>query len=395
MKHSALLFSILLSFGTSAQWISLPKNSSYMVPPNNQFMVNPYTNDLWFVRDQDASVILNDGTVIVFDTTDLGLLWQGSTLRFAFTSEHTYFSKDQVGLYTFDNFVKQPLWGDAEIKGLRTNEDTLLVVRNGDLFRYDMDFGMVNVGVACDDIRSKNQFEYLEFGPVGQIINNNLQYFLSDPHYLLASYNDMQFKRQSDTIFVASVKGISVAYNYDFIDTITPYNTTNMPSPNVLEMRFDLNDALWAIFGNAAGTPIALAKLEGNNWTSIYTAANSPINFSQYKGFDIDTLGNLWLVDGSFLHTLSSPTNPAWLNTFEQSQPFAFNIFPNPSNDHFSIELSENVQPTAFRIVDLAGQLQLQSAFEPLVHHNLSSGVYIVELLEENILVGQRKLVVQ
>ncbi len=395
MKHSVLLLIMGLSFGTSAQWISLPKNSSYIVPPNNQFMVNPYTNDLWFVRDQDASVILNDGTVVVFDTTDLGLLWQGSTLRFAFTSEHTYFSKDQVGLYTFDNFVKQPLWGDAEITDLTTDEDTLFIVRNGNFYKFSDNSGLNNSNILSYGLKSQNGYLYIDAGSVAHVVGGSLQYFLTDPHYLIASLNSFNFKRYSDTLYAASEKGISVGYNYDFIDTITPYNTTNMPSSNVLEMRFDLNDALWAIFGNAAGTPIALAKLEGNNWTSIFTAANSPINFSQYKGFDIDTLGNLWLVDGSFLHTLSSPTNPAWLSTFEQRQLFAFNIFPNPSNDHFSIELSENVQPTAFRIVDLAGQVQLQRTFEPLVHHRLSNGVYIVELLEENTLVGQRKLVVQ
>jgi hypothetical protein len=144
-------------------------------------------------------------------------------------------------------------------------------------------------------------------GNVVSITNNG------DPEYLGVLFYDIKYTRRTDSLYVGGKKGISIAYNYDFIDTITPNNTSNMPSSHVLEMEWDLNDSLWAVFGDANENAIALAKLEGNTWTNIYNASNCPIDFSTFIGMEIDTLGTIFVVDENAIHALTNPNSPAWL----------------------------------------------------------------------------------
>lgn len=174
-------------------------------------------------------------------------------------------------------------------------------------------------------------------------------------------------------------------YNYDVLDTITPNNTINMPSPNVLEIEFDYNDSLWAVFGDVKDTPFALAKLEGNTWTNRFDNSNSPIDFSNFYGLEIDTLGNLWVADLNYLHTLLTPNSPAWLGFNENGKTNPFNLFPNPAKTSFTISgFSPSSIGEKATLKDLSGKIVLEFILnEPnqkVDVSQLKNGVYFVEI---------------
>jgi hypothetical protein len=207
----------------------------------------------------------------------------------------------------------------------------------------------------------------------------------SDPHYLWTIFHDTKFSRKSDTLYVAGKKGISYAYNYDFLDTITPNNTINMPSPNVLEIEFDDKDSLWAVFGDANDVPFAISKLEGNTWTSRFDNSNSPIDFSHFYGLEIDTLGNLWVADLNYLHTFLTPNSPSWLGTENLTPSFNINVFPNPSSDNITIsEIPLSLIGSNATITDLNGKQMIHFAItdqqQNLDCSTLKNGVYFLRI---------------
>jgi hypothetical protein len=203
----------------------------------------------------------------------------------------------------------------------------------------------------------------------------------SDPEYLGGIYNEKKFTRLTDTIYFAFDNGISKAYNYDFFDTITPFNTTNMPSGNVLEMEFDENDTLWAVFGDGSDVPFAIAKLDGTTWTNEINAGNSPIDFSNFYGFEMDTLGNMWFVDNAALHTIVTQDSPGWLGLDEKHLESMIGVFPNPTNSSISIELPTSAN-NPIRIIDLSGNLIKEFETDQVSFQidisDLANGVYLI-----------------
>jgi hypothetical protein len=148
-----------------------------------------------------------------------------------------------------------------------------------------------------------------------------------------------------------------------------------MPSANVLEMEFDADDSLWAVFGDVNGDAFALAKLEGDTWTNIYDASNSPIIFSSFFGLEIDTLGNLWVADQQYLHTLLTPNSPGWLSLLENEKAISFSISPNPSTDFITVK-SESIIDMV-EIVDLQGR-----KVHSMDYHSINPIVNVVDLKE-------------
>ena len=207
--------------------------------------------------------------------------------------------------------------------------------------------------------------------------SNSQTNLTSDPNYLQGIFHDTKFSRFSDTLYIGGRKGISYAYNYDILDTITPNNTSNMPSPNVLELEFDHLDQLWAVFGDTTDTPFAIAKLEGSTWTNFIDATNSPIDFSNFLGLEIDTLGNLWVADNLYLHTLMTATSPGWLGTTSLDPQSNLAILPNPAQNTFCI--SGGLNDGEIEIIDLQGRKVLSSASGTDIDiSQLNTGQYFV-----------------
>uniref|UniRef100_UPI00404A853F T9SS type A sorting domain-containing protein n=1 Tax=Fluviicola sp. TaxID=1917219 RepID=UPI00404A853F len=278
--------------------------------------------------------------------------------------------------------------------------DTVYILRVGSselLYKYTLS-STSSHGWPLDYAASKNGYFYGDLGTPIYFTNQSTSTYeqlYNDPEYLYAAHNEMKFTRNTDTLFVAGKIGISKVFNYDVFDTITPNNTLNMPSPNVLEMEWDRDDNLWAVFGDASDDAFAIAKLENDTWTNYFDANNSPIDFSTFNGLEIDTLGNIWVADGSALHTLLTPNSPAWLNVDEVSLDNSFEVYPNPSNGSFTIATKEIQNVSRIEIADLMGRTVHSQVYQPKVAVSLPSGNYFLQLKGDEGLLGVQKIVIE
>ena len=376
-----LLFSvvqILGSVGFGQNWQSLPYSNFNNTKPWGQFVINQYTNDIWLVNDNKVSVIENTGFIQPFGSVDFGELWTGDHLRFIFTSDSVFYMKRTFGLFNFTDYVSTPSIVESEILDITPNADTVFIIKSGSILKY-FDGNAIDTYFNASDIISKSEFLYSDNGVIGHNVNYSNVMLLNDPHYLLAPIQDKKFQRHTDSIFVATKKGLMRVYNYDILDTITPNNTINMPSPNVLEIEFDDKDSLWAVFGDVNDTPFALAKLEGDTWTNRFDNSNSPIDFSNFYGLEIDTLGNLWVADLNYLHTLLTPNSPAWLGLHDNGKTNPFNLFPNPATKTIHLEgISEEDQVIIF---DFQGnKCPIQRNGNNLNIESLPRGLYLISV---------------
>lgn len=407
MKILITLFLVFINFGSNAQtWKSINKLDTYKTNPHFQFSINPYTNDIWMVGLGNGSlnqlaVIENGGDIHVFpQTMSPAFLW-GSDLAIAFTPNHIYYAHDGYGLYSFDNYTPQLKLNFSDYIGhLSVDVDTVYILKiqgNSLLYKFtENSTTSVNWGIR--EIVVKNNFLYASVGNLIYFIDRSIpsyEYLYNDPEYLDATHNEMKFTRNTDTLFVAGKLGISKVYNYDVFDTITPNNTINMPSPNVLEMEWDMEDNLWAVFGDVSDEPFAIAKLENDTWTNYFDANNSPIDFTSFSGLEIDTLSNVWVADWNSLHTLLTPNSPAWLGTNELALNSSFVVYPNPSNGSFTIATKEIQAVSDIEIVDLMGRTVHQQSFQPKVTLELPSGNYFLQLKNEGHLLGVQKIMIE
>lgn len=396
MKQIITIISLLLtslSFGQDWQTISMAQGHGF--PPINQFAINPYTNQLWFAHPHIAAVIENEGEVIKFGEDELGTLWQSDELRFGFTPDHLFFSKRLTGLYLFDDYERQLIYPTDEITTLRNDGDTLFMRRSGAPKLKYVYMTLVNEqSFGGSDWISKNGHSYSDVGAFAFVVNETNQLLWDDDNYILAPTTTFRFQNYTDTIYLGFTKGISKAHAGECFDTITPYNTINMPSGNVLEIEFDKNDDLWVAFGDEDDNHVALGKLTGNEWSEIYDVNNSPINFSIFHGFEFDTLGNLWVASGNELHTLLTPDSPSWLSTKEWSKDEAsIVVYPNPAREFITVNLTAHIAEEV-RIVDLQGRevmyLAELTSGEQISIEKLPKGTYIIALVQNNQMIRSR-----
>jgi hypothetical protein len=330
------------------------------------------------VNDNKVAVIENNAALQLFDYNDLGTLWTGDHLRFVFTQDSIFYMKETMGLFNFNNFSSSLIHSESNINEVTSNNDTVYILRSGSVLEYT-NGQVIDTYYSASNILAKNSYLYSNNGVLGHNVAYSNVMLWSDPQYLMASLNTMRFQRYTDSIYVGTSKGLMFAYNYDILDTITPNNTTNMPSANVLEIEFDHLDSLWAVFGDVNDVPIAIAKLEGSTWNNIYNASNSPINFSNFLGLEIDTLGNLWVADYQSLHTLLTPNSPTWLNVNSLDLEHKISIYPNPGSTSISIQNLKEFD--IVKVFDLQGRVVLETnEKENIDVSTIQRGNYIVQV---------------
>ena len=388
---SSLIAIFIISQEMSVQaqtWKTISKTGTYENIPYNSFKINPYNNSIWLIRDTKVSVIENDGSINIFTNAELGTLWEGDNIQFAFTPTEVFYNIDVYGFHSFTGYSSNII--DASIgdfKSISSNSDTIYIaIGDFNTFKKYCNGTFQTFYRYYEEIDAKNQFLY-GIGGTSAIYKfveatNTSVNLIFDPDYLFSTFHDTKFSRHTDTFYVAGKKGISFAYNYDFLDTITPNNTLNMPSANVLEIEFDHQDSLWAVFGDVNDAPFAIAKLEGTSWTTIYDESNSPIDFSHFLGLEIDTLGNLWVVDNMALHTLLTPNSPTWLGLNELDAEQELTLFPNPASESFSIQHLPAFD--VIKVIDLQGRVVLESeANETIDIRSIQRGNYLVQVFSK------------
>jgi hypothetical protein len=393
----------LLSYAQS--WTSIPKSNYFSATPFLQFTVNPYTNTLWLVKNNSVATLTEGGLFSNYTNTELGNIDNGQELKFVFTSNDILYKRYSYGLYSFNNGVSVSLYPNfINSYGIYSNIDTVYVVLPIPYFTKKYINGMVSdIFQTQKVILAKDTFYYFSDGEssIGHNLGGNTSnpvYLMGDPDYLNGLFYDVKYTRRTDSLYVGGKKGISIAYNYDFIDTITPNNTVNMPSSHVLEMEWDLNDSLWAIFGDANENAIALAKLEGNTWTNVYNLSNCPIDFSSFIGMEIDTLGTIWVVDNNALHALTNPNSPAWLSNSKLPKTEEISLSPNPAKDVFTIQHSK-LLVSKVQIIDLQGKIVFEespkSSTLAINVQNWQEGMYLVRLTSEDGKIANTKMEVR
>ncbi|MBL4862008.1 MAG: T9SS type A sorting domain-containing protein [Crocinitomicaceae bacterium] len=414
MRYLVVTFIMILSSAIQAQtWKSLSKldgGGGNFISPYGQFEINPYTNDIWFVSNDKASIIEDDGTVIIFlPNNELGSLYIGNPLKFVFTPNHVYYFKTDENLYSFDSYVSSLVLATIpDLINITSNEDTVYLATDNwvGVKKYTESGGIVQTNYFAQEFSVKGQFMYVhDIGvsdQIGYYYGANYDDFAlinSDPDFLGGTVNDVKFTNNSDMFYVASQNGISYALNYGFVGNISSTNTTNMPSDNVLEIDFDPNDVLWATFGDVNGDAFAIAHLDGTNWVDIYDSGNSPINFSQYFGMAIDTLGNPYFCDLDNLHTIATATSPTWVGVDElTNNKLSVLVHPNPANDLVSVAFDDNDTYSVI-VTDINGKL-IKSYDD--VHNELTinisswkNGVYIIRSIDEKGSASNNKFIKQ
>jgi hypothetical protein len=375
----------------SQTWQSISKTGTFETAPFRQFSIDPYSNKIWLIHDTKVSVVENDGTINIFTDAELGPLWSNDNIHFTFTPTDIYYGVDLYGLFTFTGYSSTVFDSNIiDFIDISSNSDTIYVTKG-----FPDGFVKYTAGGShvfykyYSKINAKHNFFYGHDGSsliyhFDQLTNTQVN-ITSDPNYLSGIFHDTKFSRNSDTLYVGGKKGISYAYNYDFLDTITPNNTTNMPSPNVLEIEFDHLDNLWAVFGDVNDVPFALAKLEGNTWTNMFDTSNSPIDFSNFLGLEIDTLGNLWVADNMYLHTLITPNSPAWLGLQSLDMASPLLIQPNPASESLTISgYSEALIGNEAVLLDLSGKPIMDFTLNALQYNldvaALKGGLYFLKI---------------
>jgi len=385
MKNLIFIFIMVIIpvYNIQAQtWQSINKAQFSNTVPWGQFTINQYTNDIWLVNDNKVALIQNSGNIQMFDYLDLGTLWTGDDLMFAFTPDSLFYMIKTVGLLNFNSFSSSQIFSESNMSTITSNADTVYISRMGTLLKY-VDGNVTDTYFSAPNITVKNEFLYTDNGYLGKQNGFSNQMLTSDPQYLLAPLNDKRFQRHTDSIYVGTTKGIMYAFNYDVLDTITPNNTSNMPSANVLEIEFDHLDSLWAVFGDVNDVPFAIAKLEGSTWTNVFNASNSPIDFSNFLGLEIDTLGNLWVADNMALHTLLTPNSPSWLGLNENELAQNLKVYPNPSTTAINFKSSNSSSTEMLKIINPNGTLVHQSSFigsATVDVNRFNPGIYFYEI---------------
>jgi len=364
MKRLLLILLIGITGSLRAQiWQTVRLSTTLGIyAPYDCFKLNPYTNDLWFCNNEMVASLSSNGERRFMDMTGVSDLPADHDL--AFTPAYTYFADEIYGLFRINNdYSKTQVYNDMYVGK---------VFSNGDMGLYDSEYltyttnGTFSTPMAFNRINAKGTIKYTAYDINGSLVKytgngfDGYQFYdIIDDEYLCTQFHDAKFSRLTDTFYVSCTQGITKAINYDFNDSIVPSNTTNMPSANVIEFEFDDQDRLWAVFGDADNVPFAFARLDGNEWTNRYDASNCPINFAAYKGLEIDTLGNLWISESFYLHTLLTPNSPVWLGTQELIME-TLQAYPNPAEDQVTIKL-----PNAggrLQVADLSGIVLLEES---------------------------------
>jgi hypothetical protein len=399
-----ILLSTLNVFGQT--WVSLARDPGYTVNPTKEFKIDPYRNDLWFVSDNHATVLESDGDMYYFNSTDFAGATNADELSVGFTQNHNYFSLKNSGIYWFDNYSQIIKSAQGGVIELISGQDTIFFHAHSNcgfsgFVPESTLISEVPTAGGFNEIKIKNGQTYVKVGnDLAHPLTSSSNQTITGGHYLGGVLSDFSFTNNTNTLYAASNKGITVCENYVAIDSLTPFNTGGMPSNKVLELEFDADDNLWALFGDDVSyEPMSIAMLDaGNFWINEITASNSPIDFPNFVNFEFDTLGNMWVVDDTHLHSMETATSPSWLGNESLSlEEINFELFPNPSDEFITLSFSENVNTEELSVIitDLSGKTCYQGDFEATINHGLTSGAYIITVREQFKVIATERFVVK
>jgi ligand-binding sensor domain-containing protein len=248
---------------------------------------------------------------------------------------------------------------------------------------------------------------------------------------------DLFIDKDDNVWFGGAGLGISVFDGENW----TTYNTTNsgLPDDGIRRIRQDLNDgSMWIATNNElarfdgenwqtwqisnSGIPsnyvisvlqtangdiwvgtwdAGMARFDGENWT-VYNTSNSPLPSNHVRALAQDLNGDIWIGTDQFgvavLSGLYEPISQEEEN--EPLPPMEFLIFPNPTQDEVTLQISDSsFLGSKVVVYDMQGKIshttQLTSLETKMNLGHLSSGMYSVEVHLPNGGITKRQKIVK
>jgi len=374
--------------------------------PHKQFKINPYDNSIWFAHQTKIFRLTSDGQFTDFNASNEPIL-QGyyAFEDITFTPTRTVLVDRYFGLVNFDGSNWNTIPGGVNGVHLSSDGDTIWCARiNQNYLIIDPQGSELGAFSYFRRIESKNGNQWattgIDQGDLYHFQNGTPSMYNSDtiPFMLENQTYHLKFSNYSDTLYKSGNIGIALAVGNSFVDTITPYNTINMPLDLIIkEFEIDQNHNIWALFGEFGilNPPLKLGYLDRalGNWT-IYDEQNTPIIFTDGPGIELDTLGNLWVVNKQLLHVFTTGIEPAWLGTSELANDnSSIVIYPNPTKNELHIQ-NNGLNVELIEIRDINGNLLMSlTSLENISVENLDAGLYFVLVKFDKGNIVQQKLI--
>ena len=403
--RTLLIFLILcVNSGFAQEWQRHHRNDlglSYSLTSRDyaerHFRINPYDNSLWMTTQSTAQTISTDGTTKYFRFTNIPVLATSSyrLMSFEFLPNKVFILSEYGNIYLFENETFSSMYTASGLfNGLATDRDTLYILRNNNpLVKWTDEnlYYLFNAGDSKVITVKNNQFWISR----GYDSPSTIYSYTEDGSYI--SYHpfyssimdhgnyDFKFSPHTDTLYIAGNKGLSLLHNQVFFDSIAPDNTTNMPAGIIIEFEFDADDNIWALFGTDVQTPTSIAHYNqaSKTWDTYYDATNSDLNFDTYCSIEMDTEGNLWMVNQHYIHVLGLGTLPGWVSVKQTSFKQTVSVYPNPATEKFYIETDAVI--SELYLTDQLGKRirTLDPKENEFSVEQLATGVYFVEIINE------------
>ena len=368
--------------------------------PHKQFKINPYDNSIWFAHQTKIFRLTSDGQFTDFNASNEPIL-QGyyAFEDITFTPTRTVLVDRYFGLVNYDGTNWSTIPDGVDGVQLSSDDDTIWCARINEYFLVihpqGSQFGNVNY---LRRIESKNGNHWatdgIEQGALFHFQNGLSTMYNADtiPFMLDNQTHHLKFSKYTDTLYKSGNLGISLAVGNSFVDTITPHNSINMPADLIIkEFEIDQNHNIWAVFGEFGilNPPKKIGFLNRSlkTWT-IYDDQNTPIVFTDGVGIELDTLGNLWVVNKQLLHVFTTGIEPAWLGTSELANDnSSIVIYPNPASQQVTVTWTTK-DASCIEIFTLHGKLVARIPIhEPKAQtldvSNLSPGMYLIRVGEQ------------
>jgi hypothetical protein len=374
--------------------------------PHKQFKINPYDNSIWFAHQTKIFRLTSDGQFTDFNEGNEPIL-QGyyAFEDITFTPTRTVLVDRYFGLVNYDGTNWSTIPDGVDGVQLSSDDDTIWCARINEYFLVihpqGSQFGNVNY---LRRIESKNGNHWatdgIEQGALFHFQNGLSTMYNADtiPFMLDNQTHHLKFSKYTDTLYKSGDLGIALAVGNSFVDTITPNNTINMPTNLIIkEFEIDHNHNIWALFGEAGilSPTKKLGYLERalHTWT-IYDEQNTPIIFTEGAGIELDTLGNLWVVNKQLLHVFTTGIEPAWVGVSELTKDNpTIVIYPNPSKNEIHIQ-NNGLNVELIEILDINGKVIMSlTSLENISVENLEAGLYFVQVKFDKGNIVQQKLI--
>lgn len=414
MKNVILFFTLLFSnFGQAQNWHTYhtslfhPYNNWHSYGyPHKQFKINPYDNSIWFAHNTKIFRLANNGQFTDFNEGNEPVL-QGyyAFEDITFTPTRTVLIDRYFGLVNYDGTNWSTIPDGVDGVQLSSDGDTIWCARINEYYLVihpqGSQFGNVSY---LRRIESKNGNHWatdgIEQGALFHFQNGLPTMYNADtiPFMLDNQTHHLKFSKYTDTLYKSGNLGISLAVGNSFVDAITPNNSFNMPADLIVkEFEIDPNNNIWAVFGEFGilNPPKKIGFLNRtlNTWT-LYDELNTPVIFTDGVGIELDTLGNLWVVNKQLLHVFTTGIEPAWLGNSELTNDnCSIVIYPNPTKNNLYIQ-HKGLNVELIEIMDINGKAIMSSTTsENISVENLDPGLYFVQVKSQTGTILQEKFI--